>query len=195
MCNRTAAISRVQVGQSPYLDMFFRQTAVQLTLDSGATSNMMSKTTAQFIGAEIKQTTQSAHQADGSSLLSMIGEFMFDGLVMAALDVDILAGIPFMEINDIAIRPSKRQIVIGGNTTYGCGSESASTITACRVHVLRAPAQPTTVWPGEYIEFEVHEDLAGTELALEPRCNVKDTVHIRDNWPSPCLVSSVSRIV
>ena len=31
----------------------------------------------------------------------------FEGLVLENLDSDILAGMPFMEVNDIAIRPAK----------------------------------------------------------------------------------------
>lgn len=34
------------------------------------------------------------------------------------LDIDVLAGIPFMESNDISVRPLKHQVLIGDNTIY-----------------------------------------------------------------------------
>ena len=43
--------------------------------------------------------------------------FELDALVVRQLDVDILAGNPFMVRNDIGVRPAKRQIVIG-DTDY-----------------------------------------------------------------------------
>jgi hypothetical protein len=36
--------------------------------------------------------------------------FYFEGLVIRDLDVEILASIPFMETNDVAIRPAKHQV-------------------------------------------------------------------------------------
>ena len=65
-----------------------------------------------------KHSSQSTHQADGSSPLTIAGEttislarknntFQFCGLVVQNLDVEMLAGTPFMEINDITIRPAK----------------------------------------------------------------------------------------
>lgn len=32
------------------------------------------------------------------------------------LDIDVLAGIPFIESNDISVRPLKHQVLIGDNT-------------------------------------------------------------------------------
>ena len=202
---RPAEVNRVQIRQSPYLEMFYNHHTVRLTLDSGATSNMMSKATAMAINTTIQATTQSAHQADGSPL-NVIGEthlvltrddseFKFDGLVVESLDVDVLAGIPFMEINDIALRPAKHQVVIRGAATYGYGAEITKRSAAHRVHVLRAPPQHTTIWPGDYLELQVPEELADMELALEPRYETHNPTHDRDIWPPPCIISSVSRIV
>ena len=44
-----------------------------------------------------------------------------DALVVEELDVDILAGTPFMTYNDILVRPSRRQISIRGSPlTQAC---------------------------------------------------------------------------
>ena len=85
------------------------------------------------MGANIVGCSQSAHQADGSSPLRVMGEtclvftrggnkLYFDGLVIENLDTDVLAGIPFMERNDASIRPAKCQIAIGGDVTFSYGS-------------------------------------------------------------------------
>ena len=47
--------------------------------------------------------------------------FQLDALIVRELDVDFLAGTPFMTLNYIAIRPSRKQVVIKGTeiVTYG----------------------------------------------------------------------------
>ncbi|KAL5011288.1 hypothetical protein ScPMuIL_009839, partial [Solemya velum] len=68
-------------------------------------------------------------QADGQSPLSVIGEtklllnrdnkqFILQALVIANLEVDILAGVPFMILNDIAVRPATHQVILGDGTSY-----------------------------------------------------------------------------
>ena len=105
---------RVQTRQSPFMDMFVSHRVVRLTIDSGATENMMRHSTAQRLGAPITFTSQSVHQAEGSSPIQVIGEtrfcflrdsreFVFEGLVAENLDVDVLAGTSFMEVNDITL--------------------------------------------------------------------------------------------
>jgi len=85
------------------------------------------------LGVTITSSSQSAHQADGSSLLHVIGEtrtafsrdgheLYFEGLVVENLDTDILAGIPFMEKNDVSIRPHKHQVIIQDSSVYTYGS-------------------------------------------------------------------------
>ena len=41
-------------------------------------------------------------------------ELTLEALVVNNLDVDILAGIPFLFANDVSVRPAKQQIIIGG---------------------------------------------------------------------------------
>ena len=40
--------------------------------------------------------------------------FQFDALVVKQLDVDVWAGNTFLARNDVAVRLSKKQIIIGG---------------------------------------------------------------------------------
>jgi hypothetical protein len=132
--SETPNTHRVQVCQSPYFNAFHKHHAVRITVDSGAEGNLIRERTAKSLNANIRKSTQSAHQADGSSPLAVIGEttltftrdghnFRFEGLVVENLDVDVLAGIPFMEVNDITIRPAKHKIILGDGTTYVYGSQ------------------------------------------------------------------------
>ena len=127
---------RVSIIQSPFLRVHYGHHPVTLTLDCGATTNMISATTASRLGLPIKPATQATQQADGITPLSVTGEthiivsrgrfdFALDALVVRELDVDILAGTPFMTQNDVAIRPAKKQIILKGLevVTYGTSSD------------------------------------------------------------------------
>lgn len=199
---------RIQVRQSPYIDMFHHHHPVRVTIDSGATGNMIRLSTVKRLGAVIHTSAQSAHQADGSSPLKVMGEtrlsftrgnqeFQFEGLIVENLDVDVLAGTPFMETNDVAVRPAKRHVILGDGTTYLYGSPKnpSNDQAARRAVVLRAPATSTTVWPGEYLEVQLPSDIPSDSLhALEPR-NDASTVRLTQTsqlWPSPDIVSSIA---
>lgn len=95
------AANRIQVRQSPYIDVYLGHHPVRLTVDSGATGNMICASTATYLNAEITLSSQSAHQADGSSPLKVIGEtrltfvrnnhkLYFEGLVVENLEIEVL---------------------------------------------------------------------------------------------------------
>ena len=75
---------------------------------------------------------------------------------MRKLDVEILAGNPFLATNDIAIRPAKREIVIGGKDVvhYGTPKKTTPHSTARRTQtfLLRNPSQ-SVVLPGAYLQL------------------------------------------
>ena len=200
---------RIQIRQSPYFDVFYEHHTVRITIDSGATGNMIRASTAKAIGCNITESSQSAHQADGSSPLDVIGEtrltftrnekhFTFVGLVVENLDVEVLAGTPFMEHNDIAIRPAKREITLSDGTVYSYGSTPRTRMshTVRRAYVLRAPPRTTTIFPGQFVEVPLPAELQADEtVALEPRIvpnTSADSSRSRRLWPTPCIVSSVA---
>ena len=205
------AVNRVQVRQSPYLNAFYDHHTVRITIDSGAEGNLIRHSTAMSLHANIRDSTQSAHQADGSSPLKVIGEttlsfnrdghnFHFEGLVVENLDVDILAGIPFMEYNDITIRPAKRQIILADDSTYTYGSQPTNRRpnhqSVRRTHILRAPSKTTTIWPGEYVEVDLPPELSNCDdtFAIEPRVDTRIAKTLQSNqmWPSPSTISSIA---
>ena len=117
---------RVITRKSPYMNVFYNEIPTRLCLDSGAESNLMSERFAIYISIPIQRTNQGAVQADESTPLNVIGEvkgitlkrganvFTLDALVTKDDIGDIIGGAPFLETNDIAIRPARKQIIIRG---------------------------------------------------------------------------------
>ena len=68
------ASRRALVRQSPYIDTFFGHHQARVIIDSGATGNMIRLSAVQRLGAGIWHSSQSAHQADGSSPLKVLGK-------------------------------------------------------------------------------------------------------------------------
>ena len=202
---------RVQTRQSPYMDVFHNHRVVRVTIDSGATGNMIRHSTAKHLGCPIISSAQSVQQADGSSQLQVVGEirtiftrdntdFSFEGLVVENLDVEVLAGTPFMETNDIAVRPAKREVLLGNGSAYTYGSKSPPSphATARRAFVLRAPSPSQTVWPGEFVEVRLPDEApSDSEYALEPRIDAPSAHNLKPSqlWPQPGVVSSVARAI
>ena len=207
---KTSSLSalRVLTRQSPYFDTFYDHHTVHITINSGATGNTIPHSVVKRLGLPLAPSSQSAHQADGSSPLQIVGEtrllftrdqrdFRFEGLVIETLDVDVLAGTPFMEKNDVAVRPAKRQVILSDGTcyTYGpCNIQPVNT-TARRAMVLRTPPKSTVVWPGDFVEVTLPRAAPpDSDYALEPRI---ETPRVRspatsDIWPPPGIVSSVA---
>ena len=192
---------RVDVKRSPQFKAFFRHDPVTVTLDTGAETNLIKHSLAHFLGVKIRKSTQTARQADGVTPLNIVGETSFtvsrdgvdlllEALVVSDIDVEILAGTPFMITNDVSVRPAKSEITLNGSITLKCDREviqsSAHGVRCVRACVLRA-SQSTTLWPGDYIDAKIPEELSNEEeLAVEPR----QTKH--DHWPSPTICSAVS---
>ena len=163
-------------------------------MDSGATGNMVRLSAVRRLGAEIWHSSQSA---DGSSPLKVLGEtrlsltrgshsFQSEGLV-ENLDV----------ANDITIRPAKRQVILEDGTifTYGSVNHPPTHNAVRRAQVLHAPSSSTTVWPGDFIEIVLPEDLLpDAEYALEPRFDAINarSAKVVDMWSPPCLITTVA---
>ena len=141
---------------------------------------MIKTAVAEQIGAPIQKTKQTALQADGITPLAVVGEvhldlrrnankLHLDALVVNDLDVDILAGTPFVVTNDIFIRPSKHQITIqDSNIIYYSPSSTpthANHIRRAQAHILRAPSTTSVIWPGEYIDVPISNEIEFERLA------------------------------
>ena len=119
-------LRRVSTRKSPRMQCFFGHIPVCLLLDSGAESNLMGERTCRILGLVYSKTNQGAQQVDMKTPLPIVGEisgikiskgphvFILDALVTKNDIGDIVAGEPFLERNDIALRPAKHQIIIQG---------------------------------------------------------------------------------
>ena len=202
----------VSIVQSPVLNTFYHEHPVQLTLDTGATSNMVRASSTQLYGFPITPASQMARQADGVTPMDVIGEvhcsltrgqwtFELDALVVHQLDVNILAGNPFMVRNDIGVRPAKCQIEIGGTEIISYSSPSRHTrqpnVQRTQSFLLRNPNR-TVVLPGEYLQFSTPSDADSDTLwALEPRLDCPSNMQckLEDAWPPPQQIQSVDHAV
>ena len=121
-----SSIRRVSTRKSPRMQCFYAHIPVCLLLDSGAELNLMGERTCIMMGLVYSRTTQGAQQVDMKTPLPIVGEitgvrivkgphvFTLDALITKDDIGDIVAGEPFLERNDVAIRPAKRQIIIRG---------------------------------------------------------------------------------
>ena len=111
-----------------------------------------------------------------------------DYIVVEDLDVEVLAGTPFMEANDVAVRPAKREVPLGNGSTYTYGSQAppSSPTTVRRAFVLRAPTPSKTVWSGEFLEVQLPDDAPpDSEYALEPCTDAPSLRNLKPSqlWP------------
>ena len=111
---------------------------------------------------------------------------------MNELDIDVLAGIPFMSTNDISVRPTKQQILIGDTNIVHYGtfpSDSPNRVRRTQAHILK-PEATSVIWPGSYLELALPSD-------LQPECTLRiesrtDNVKFLNNWPPPSIIGAVS---
>ena len=201
---------RIQVEQSPYLDTYYRHCPLRITVDSGATGNFIGQSTAKRLRLHVRKSTQSANQADGSSKLKVMGEISitvvrgchdlkFEALVVESLDVEALGGTTFQSMNDIYPRPNRKIVYVGDDEfPYSHDDDSGLKCNRVRAHVLRSNIR-TTVWPSEYVELSLPEDMPDSSYAIEPRWSsvLNRSVGIYDMWPPPevtCTVGGKIRI-
>ena len=201
--NAKPAIRRVSSKPSPVLNVLYEGRPCSITLDSGATADMISEPVAKRLGMKILPATQKAYQADGFTPLDTVGEvhivvergtdkFLFNGLVVKNLDVDILGSMPFMCDNDVGIRPANHEIIIKGkyklpynDTTY---SHDSHAIRRSQSYILHAPKQRTVVLPGESVCIKTPENTVPDCLwALEPRAELAEG----SDWIKPQEILSV----
>ena len=111
---------------------------------------------------------------------------------MNELDVDILAGIPFMLTNDISVRPAKHKILIDDTNIihYGTSpSDSPNRVRRTQAYILKTEAT-YVIWPKTYLELALPSDLQPEcTLAIESRT---DNVKFLNNWPPPSIIEAVS---
>ena len=172
---------------------------------------MIKSSVARSIGAPIKQSSQQALKANVVTPLAVADEThiilsrtdkqpALDALVVDDLDVDILAGTPFLITNDVTVRPAKCQVRIQDSEIIHY--EPTDDTTTCshavrraQTFTLRASSSTTVAWPGAYLKLDMPPDLGDDRiLALQPRTDtpiskLTKTAHI---WPQPQILETVA---
>ena len=131
-------LRRVSTKQSPHFKAFYKHYPVQLTLDTGVETSIIKSSLARYIDAPITKSSQQALQADGLTPLAVVGKthlilsradkhLAFDALIVDDLDVDVLAGTPFLIANDISVHPAKCQVRIQDSKVIHYGHRSDPT--------------------------------------------------------------------
>ena len=87
-----------------------------------------------------------------------------EALVVNDLDIDVLAGMPFISSNDITMRPYKQYLILGDGPVihYGLPSEGPSSVQRVRrthAYLLRNEAPSTVIWPGSYLEVNIPKEI------------------------------------
>ncbi len=104
---------------------FYTHHPIIITCDSGATSSLIRLSCAQKLGIPI-QPTHHCNQADGKTSIEACGEInvivtrdsfslQLQAVVVKDLDCEILAGVPFMKVNNIVLDLPGEAIVISNN--------------------------------------------------------------------------------
>ena len=122
-----------------------------------------------------------------------------DALVVEDLDVDILAGTPFLIANDVSVRSAKCQARIqDSETIHYRPSDNLSSqphvVRRTQSYVLRSSSPANVVWPGEYLEVDMPSDLTQDDtIAIEPRTDKPSYKHTKASllWPQPQIMETV----
>ena len=196
---------RIQPEPSPYLPVHCGSIPLRLTLDSGAEINLIRDTVAAVVGAPISKTSQNAFQADGRSKLSVVGEttlslhrgaldLTLQALVVRDLDVDVLAGTPFMSRNDVSVRPADGSVSIAGEVIFHYRSSSLVNAQSAAQPVqclVRSPPESVTLWPDDFVELEVADMDRDAVIAVEPWMSSPAQDTDVSPWPAPTITAVV----
>ena len=163
---------------------------------------MVRASVASLLRLPTKLASQGAQQADGVTHLEVVVETKIDvscghetfkicALVVENLDVGILAAMPFMQENDVAVRSVKKQIVIHGPVVVSYGQQpqnSSATARLTQAHLLRL-SNLQSVLPGEFIELSTPPEVQpGLVWALEPRYDITPKMDSQTVWPLSLLI-------
>ena len=196
---------RIQPEPSPFLPVHCGSVPLRLTLDSRAEINLIRDTAAALVGACITKTSQNASQADGHSRLTVVGEItlclhrgpremILQALVVQDLDVDVLAGTPFMSLNDISVRPADGSVSVGSDVVFHYLSSSlvSNQSSARPAHrLIRAPSESVTLWPGDYVELGVADVDRDVAVCVEPWVSSPAQDPAVGPWPKPTVTAVV----
>ena len=121
----------LQSGRSPkpYIAVCYGDHCFNLMLVSGSSVSMVDVYFADKVGLPMSPVTQRTPKPDHYAHGYAIGEvhcsftyndnlFDFDAIVVEHLNMNILAGCPFLEDNNIALRPARQQVIFDSGDIF-----------------------------------------------------------------------------
>ena len=160
---RKVNIRKVDIVPSPYLCAYYNHVPVQLTIDTGATTNMIKESFARRIQLPISKASQLARQADGETPFNVKGEV-----------------------------PAKCQVIIAGKDTITYSDNQRKSVSCRRTesYLVRGPENKTVILPGDYVQLSV-PGACDTNWAIEPHSDSIILDSFGNSWPSHQEISSV----
>ena len=197
-------IHKININASPVLILSKDNVSYPFVLDTGCTGNVIDEATAKRLKASIKPTFQRARTADGK-LMNIIGEvsvtlfrkeksYSLDALVCAD-KTDLLAGMPFMKANDVAVRPATDEIIIDGKEFLKYDPVRNHKVSKAYQVITNFTIQSSSkniILPGEKGYFPVNKALNNQSIVIEPRWDSQcNTSASKDSqlWPPPQIVT------
>ena len=187
-------LNHVKSDASPVIEFLSNNKSCLVTLDTGAPCNLLKERKATELGAIIRPTSQRVKQADGVTFLNVVGEteitlyhrnkpFQLPAIVCTDTDTEILAGMPFMKNNDVAVRPYTDEIILGGTEfiKYNPNGSCSKSLKRLTIH----SEKQQVILPGESTKMKV-QGISGN-VALEPRWDLSFNKQTKESafWPSP----------
>ena len=184
---------------------------ISVEVKSGSQINLIKKSAADYFGLDVVDDFEfSEYLLDDDVLLSslvdqtqIVGltcfiflfegyELLFDGVVvrddyLVDTPVDVVGGAPFMEQNDISVRPSKKQIMFGEHATCSYGSPSPwdlDSSLAC-LHGMEEVNDGDSRWLTSDSQHDCGEDLGECEMNVTG-CNEDDSRWLTSDSQHDC---------
>ena len=194
-------INRINIDASPVLTFHSTNPTegnsneeIDATFDTGATVSLLKERKARKMNAIIRPTSQKVRMADGRTNLEVVGEtettifrngkpFHLAAVVCRFIDCDLLAGMPFMKSNDVAIRPYSNEIILNGSEIINYSPYGKSSNTVRRITIQSD--QRKIILPGESLKVKV-PNITNT-VAIEPRwsSSLNKVANESQIWPKP----------
>ena len=190
-------LNRVAINASPVFTVFHHNIPYELTLDTGGTCSVIPSKVAKEMQCQVRPTYQRARMADGKSALNVCGEtdvefrragkvYKLAALVCDVSDSTILAGMPFMRHNDIAVRPATSEIIIDGEETVKYNSTGSGVPQARRIesYMIKSPNR-VVLLPGQTFTQKLPGSLSTEEsVAIEPCYDSSPNQQKANTWRS-----------
>ena len=118
--------------------------------------------------------------------------FVVDDTVMDNLHVDdVVAGAPFMEQNDVSVRPSKHTIQFGDDYLFTYGTSVAASESECDTHCMAHDSSDRENASGIECDCKTVCDCADDTSECEFTSKSTKTVHDHDHDNSECELTTV----